>query len=407
MIQQHVFFNFEKSQYDITKLILFLKSKVQPFYNMVTLSEVELDEIVKSLSNIDLPLRKGTLDELNNVNYAVKLTNSLIKYINSRFHYEDNEELILDTMTCLTKDINGYPEGTSVLKRETNMCVFYYVDPHFIVKDNTLVSHNSDFEKYKFSKEESDDVAGVLVNLAKDMINFGIGELGADLLTVLFGDEEEIQFKQIQEVFANIVKDANIEQTVNEQGGNINGVLQNMLEFYKNASDKAEYIDDRLANLNRFVEILWKEEFRKKGLPTYLGGQELSFAILQEQYKITKKESVLQTIKDRAKRVSENVSDEHDVLLKERLNKITKIESELVAAHNRARYYFEDQFTGIQYTEETKICFNEKDEEEVIAKITKIREDIVAKITKDMDWINEVTSKLSELQQYPIGGKKA
>ncbi len=405
MSGQHVFCNLEKSHGNITNHELFLKNKMRPFYKSGSVNEEYLDMAVKNPTNIVLPMRYGTLDELNNSEYAVSLTNSMVEYISNRFYFEDGEELIVDTVSCLTEDINGFPTGTTILKRETNKCVFYYINPQFVVNNNTLIDNSSDFEQYKFSDEEPDYGAAMLVELATDMLNFGIDDLGAKLLTLIFGDEEEIQFKELQKVFAQIVKDANIEQTVNEQGGKINAVLLDMLEFYKNVSDKADYINDRLADLNASVEILWKEEFRKKGLPTYLGGQELSFAILHEQYKVTGKETIKQTIIDRAKRISENVIDEHKVLLKERLDQVTEVEPWPVPEHNRARYYFEDKFTGDSYSEETKICFNEKDEDVVIAKITKIRDELISKLTKDMDWIKDVSEKLNELQQYPLGDK--
>lgn len=205
----------------------------------------------------------------------------------------DNETVISDFVSILKDSYLGRPAGTVVLKRVTDKADLYYVSTYATAEMNGVITFKEppteiEVEHIPYVGIGESVVVTLLLELAKGLAG-GIGKgIGAQLLSAIFPQGSQIDYKTLLDDLAQIVKEANTEQTVNEQGGKINGIVSDINSYYVERKKRAQkeelynYLVSRHSSLYESLGILRQAQFSKKGIATFVSGAEIDFTLYQE-----------------------------------------------------------------------------------------------------------------------------
>ncbi|WP_292387391.1 hypothetical protein [Methanosarcina sp. UBA5] len=124
----------------------------------------------------------------------------------------------------------------------------------------------------------------MIVSVSKGLLTMA----GTKILNEL--NENTVNMERIREEMAKIVRDANIQNTVKETEGKIYGTLEYINITYANrkkqTTDKRELYNmlnqHVLVDLYKYCSILSNDEYKKKGISTYVVGVNVLFSVLQE-----------------------------------------------------------------------------------------------------------------------------
>jgi hypothetical protein len=173
-------------------------------------------------------------------------------------------------------------------------------------------------------------------------------------------DDDKIDMEHMRTDLAQIVKDANVAQTVYEQEGIINAQLKYMKINYEDAkqtgSSKEELynlLTDTVGPFPKLIDacnILSTDDTKRKGILTYISGATILFSVLQEMSK--QDPSVVNLIDNRhvldlAKYTCDSikyVSDLVELIRSERLAFVSEIDHPDMDDYN-----FMDFFTGASF----------------------------------------------------------
>jgi len=204
----------------------------------------------------------------------------------------DNETIISDFVTILKTSYSDRPAGTAVLKRVTDKADLYYVSTYATAELNGVITFKEPaeiaVEHIPYVGIGESAVVTLLLEFAKGLAG-GIGKgIGAQLLSAIFPQGNQIDYKTLVDDLAQVVKEANTEQTVNEQGGKINGIINDINGYYierKSHTTREElynYLLNLHSSLYELLGILRQAQFAKKGIATFVSGAEIDFTLYQE-----------------------------------------------------------------------------------------------------------------------------
>ncbi|MEW5922840.1 MAG: hypothetical protein AB1746_02520 [Candidatus Zixiibacteriota bacterium] len=208
-----------------------------------------------------------------------------------------DETLVSDFVSCLKQPFKEHDKGVAVLRRITSLGTIYYFADHYkidpdtgIIKFTYVSPVTPDYEPEIVLKAEASSIATQLLSKFAQALAGKIGGfVGSELLKFIFPGSQGIDFKQLLHDFAKIVKDANVDQTVAEQDGVINGIINYMNGYYNNrkssSAPKKELYDFLLAQqspLNMTIGVLEEPDFKEKGLASFISAAQVDFVIYQE-----------------------------------------------------------------------------------------------------------------------------
>lgn len=208
-----------------------------------------------------------------------------------------NETLVSDFVSCLKQPFKEHEKGVAVLRQITNMGTIYYFAEHYIIDPDTgkikftyAPPVTPDYApEIRLQAEESSVATKLLMKFAQALAGKFGGAVGSELLKFIFPESQGIDFDQLLSDFSNIVKNANADQTVAEQDGKINGIINYLNGYYYNRKSssalKKELYDFLLTQqspLNMSIGILEEQDFKEKGLASFISAAQVDFSIYQE-----------------------------------------------------------------------------------------------------------------------------
>ncbi len=282
-----------------------------------------------------------------------------------------DETVLSDLVTILKADYLGRPAGTAVLKRVTDRADLYYLSAFATAQRSGVVTFKKPPElavqHIPFLGIGETIVVTLLMELAKGLAGqIGKG-IGAQLLCAIFPQGNQIDYKALLEDLAKTVANANTEQTVNEQGGKINGIVNDINTYYiqrKSSAPKEElynYLLSRHCSLNESLGILRQTEFMKKGIATFVSGAEIDFTLYQEMAiedpqasdpdQSSNMESLRKAVTDSAAYVADTVHTIITDTVNTRTSQISEPYNDAWSDGNvcKSRYYYFDSETHKRY----------------------------------------------------------
>lgn len=402
----------KKEEYAADKLQAFFGTTKNEGMNVRTVLRRPIDCSPPMVQSADFP----ALD-----NIAQKAIDESIKCflndINKVFSFAEGEVVEEDFVSYLSRDFGQYAKGTPLLRRKTNMATLYIVENNCRIANGRLVV-NEPAESFLAEGLLGGTSSDLVVSFAKGLAGAAGGKIGSILMDAIFGSSGSIDFKQLQKVLAQIVKDANAEQTVQEQGGTINGIITDINTYYKARKDSGakkqelyDYLRQRETDINKSLGILREEMFKEKGLSTFVAGANVMICILQEMClqdpnaANPKQSSNYQLIIDDTKDYIHYVKGMHDTELDQRLKKVKKVYDNPYCAGCgsgvccKSRYYYKDDFTNKTYGSYEQS--GKKDDPEKRA--NKDRNKLIANLTSTMKWMLDVKTAWQDVVKKPLG----
>lgn len=344
-------------------------------------------------------------------------TKCFLNDINEIFSFAQGEEVVEDFVSYLSNDYEQYAPGTPLLRRKTNLATLYIIENNCRIENGRLIVNKppESFVEEEMLGSKSTDL---IVSFAEGLVGTIGGEIGSALMDAIFGTSKDIDFKELQKILAQIVKNANAEQTVQEQGGTINGIIMDIDTYYKerktSGAKKQElygYLRERETDINMSLGILQEKMFKEKGLSTFVAGANVLIAILQEmclqdpnaKADNPKNSSNYKLITSDTKYFIKYVKEMHDKELDQRLKKVKKVYDNPFcptgATTCKDEYYFKDDFTNKSYGPYEQ-C-GKKDNPKKRANHD--RKKLISKFKNEMKWMLDVTAAWQNVLKTPLG----
>lgn len=340
----------------------------------------------------------------------------------------DNETIISDFVTILKTEYNGWPTGTVVLKRVTDKADLYYLSTFVTARLDGNIASKEPPEvtvvQAPYVGVGESVVVTLLMELAKGLAGqIGKG-IGAQLLSAIFPQGNQIDYKTLLDDLAQIVKEANTEQTVNEQGGKINGIVNDINSYYLERKRKApkdelyNFLLGRHSSIYESLGILRQAEFMKKGIATFVSGAEIDFTLYQEMaiedpqvsdpLQSSNIDSLKKVVNDYVAYVPKTVRDIINDNVNARTSKISEPYDDPWCDVNvcKSRWYYFDSETNKRYGSYEQ-C-GKKDNPEARCKkdrnifFNSIKTTKTAEITAKMQWMLDSAEQWKSLLQKPL-----
>jgi hypothetical protein len=381
----------------------------------------------------------------------------------------DGEELLpgSDRCTLLKADFLGYPAGTPVLVRTTNLAAIHYLYGYAQVSASGRLTYLTDrpvpgapasaegTAPALLGASTGFDWAALLVKLAEGVAG-GAGEkvgglIASALLGVLFpGSGQQFDYKQMLDDFARIVREANQLQTISEQKADLEKVIRLNREDYlpkkaqfarieagltgdelakARTEHKAtlygkEYLHAYVNDLSKVISTLMttyeKIDYTKPGLPACTLAMGVQLAIEQERalqdpdaQDDPMSSSDVDTIRTSAPEYADHVERvAHAIFsdkLTERLNKISEVRNNPFCDPGvcKSRYYFFDDETGYHSGYYEQVGCHDDPERRCADARTNYYNGIEAQTRKtlqqSLDWAFSVVEPWRRLAKDPLG----
>lgn len=395
----------------------YVKQKLTAFFKDSDASDENYRIVTRRYAPIELPMT--TKDEFPTVSaerweYIKKGITCFINEMNAYYEPAEGEQIKEDYVSYFKEDFDQFSQGTVVLRRTTNLATLYYI------KTNLKIVGEK-WETVTQAPVVYQTVGGLAIEallfLVKSLASGGMSNIGSRMINQLMGDNS-IDLKELEKNIAQIVRDANAEQTVAEQDGIINGIIYDFNTYYKNRRDSGarkeelyHWLVERENKINICLGILREEMFKEKGLSTYIVGANIMICALQEM-----------ALQD------PNVTDYHQSsnykVLSEDINDYINYMTELkkLVLNNRIKqvggvkqykkcstaggypvcdiiYYYRDNFDNSyhgDFYDDSKHHISGYDE------ANKSRNQLIQKLTDDIKWVDEVINKWRELAKHPM-----
>ncbi|WMX16283.1 hypothetical protein [Aureispira sp. CCB-E] len=410
----------DKHSYVSQKLTTFFKED-----EVKELTEQVLDSHGKGAVPCASQAQIDSLQHLENEEVRIKKV-CFIKKVDELFSLGKEEKIVEDRISFLTDDYLSYKKGTGVLTRKTNQATLYYFAPLIQFNGNQLIDvpSKSLLKLGEVSDEPKKTTASSLLVLFAEALIGAAGEsiggaIGTAIIETILGTSPGIDYAQLISDIKKIIKEANEEQTVQEQGGKVQSVSQRIRNYYiprKASASKEELYDilekyyDELSDVSKTLE---QELFQKKGLPIFIQCETIKLCVLQEMAlqdpdaSTPYDSSILETIKLLLTGKNDNgsiayIKERHQAMLKERLDQISAISNDYQDCRHGActHYYaFDDYFTEIRYHDTAK---SSAKKEEIIANLEAQRKQLEASLTEDMSWMTKIINNWEKLAKNPL-----
>lgn len=271
-----------------------------------------------------------------------------------------DEKLVEDKYSYLSNDFYEFIKGTPLLIRKTNLATIYYLYKNALVTDDG---------SFKYEKIEEDIIntntepapnisfgANVLLSLAKGVAGEIGGIAGAKILEKL-GIAIDNGYNKLIDELKHIIYDANMYQTISEQGGKINVVINDLLNNYlprKSTANKEDLKNDLKKYYDSLSSVMGqlsykdsKYNYQKTGLFVYVLAVNVMLSCLQElaNIDISYKETIKATSRNSANYVDKirwelisDKSNEIDALV----NQVSEVINNPIDCGRsmKSRYYF-------------------------------------------------------------------
>ncbi|WP_272514528.1 hypothetical protein [Bacillus cereus] len=401
--------NTDSNQYVIQKLTAFFKDldAANENYRVVTRRD----------SPIRLPLTPK--EEFPTVSperwtFIEKGITCFINEMNDYYGSFEEEQIQEDFVSFLKEDFKPFPKGTVVLRRTTNFATLYYIKTNLIIVG----------EKWKTVPQKS-NVKDIVVDyaieavlfLVKAMASGGLSNIGSRMINQLI-EGNSIDLKQLEKDISQIVRDANVDQTVNEQDGVINGTINDFNTYYKKRRDSGaskkelyDWLIERESAINISLGILREKMFQEKGISTYIVGANIMICILQEmalQDPIATdyhQSSNYKVLSEEINDFIDYITELKSLILSKRIAQVSGIRK-----YNKCssaggypvcdtEYYYNDDYNHSYYGD-----FYDDDKHHIKGydEATKSRNQLIQSLTEQMNWVDDVLNHWKELKENPM-----
>lgn len=207
-----------------------------------------------------------------------------LKYINKSYPLLTGEELLNDSFSYLKERYGSCVAGSPVLIRHTSQATLYYVfDFHqWSGKEVSLQLPVPPKHCFMPLVTRGEVVEKLFISLLKGLAE----KAGGSIFELVFPEQNfEVDYQRI----AGIVKPAVNQNTIDEENGKINGVVNYMKYTYgaavKQSKSQAELIALlRIpeASMNTIIGTLATDPFRKPGLTVYIQAVAMAIGVWKE-----------------------------------------------------------------------------------------------------------------------------
>lgn len=345
-----------------------------------------------------------------------------------------------DFYTLLVGPFREYPVGTPVLIRRTSQATLYYFYNYARVDETGKFSYlkqdQSELENGLSAIENSSLPmtsasnsiwADLLMELVKGIVGEIGSRIGSEALQAIFPSGQGIDYRTMLNDFAVLIAEANREQTISEQGGLLNGVLQNHSEYYvprRSVAKKKELYNQLLAYHNSLGSICgtlsYKNgtDYTQSGLALYVNAVSLHLAIYQEMAlqdpntddpkKSSNIQSIIYLSKNACQYVRAKCNEIQEQKLQQRQAKISRILNNPFCDGNvcKSRYYFHDSETGYRsgYYEQCG-CKDDPSARCSAARTTYYNQrsdEKTAWLNSQMKWMRDIADQWAKLEHNPL-----
>ncbi|MDA2046966.1 hypothetical protein PDM87_02570 [Bacillus cereus] len=402
--------NTDSNQYVIQKLTAFFKDldAANENYRVVT----------RRYSPTRLPLtpkEEFPTVSLERWAFIEKGITCFINEMNDYYEPFEEEQIQEDFVSFLKEDFKPFPQGTVILKRITNFATLYYVKTNLIIVGEKWKTVP---QKLNVKDTVVDDAIKAVLFLVKAMASGGLSNIGSRMINQLIGGNS-IDLKQLEKDISQIVRDANVDQTVNEQDGVINGTINDFNTYYKKRRDSGasknelyDWLVERENAINISLGILREKMFQEKGISTYIVGANIMICILQE---MALQDPIVTDYHKSSnyKLLSEDINDFIDyitglksLILSKRIAQVSGIRTYKKCSSAGGgdvvcdiEYYYKDEYNNSFYGDfydDNKHHIKGYDE------ATKSRNQLIQSLTEQMNWVDDVLNHWKELKTNPM-----
>lgn len=391
--------------------------KLTAFFNDSNAAIENYRVVTRLFSPIELPVTsKADFPSVSTErwNQVKKGIACFINEMNTYYEPDDDEKIVEDFVSYLKQDFNQFPKGTVLLRRTTNKATLYYIKTNLQITGDKWIT----IENPLLVKDIIFDVAiSALKWLASNLASGGVGNIGSRMLNQLIGDNS-IDPQQLEEDLAKIVRDANTEQTVNEQGGLIQGIVNNFNTYYtsrrNSGASKEElynWLTTQETTLTQSLGVLSQAQFKEKGLSNYIAGANILICVLQEMalqdplVTNPQESSNVSVLVDDIKFYITYISDCKSQILKDRIALITGISKYNVCSSAGGQpvctkaYCYTDNFDGSHHGD---FYDDSKSKTSGYDEAKKDRDNLIQNLADQMSWCNDVVNSFGILVQHPL-----
>ena len=345
-----------------------------------------------------------------------------LKEVTETSRLYEGETVKDDFFSVLTEDRGEFAAGTPVLVRETNFATIYYLYPAYIFESGTLRALDSlypDTEKTMFVEALAIQMLTSFASALASKVGQAVGQ---KILNVIFPDDKQLTPQELLESIKDLVRNANIEQTVSEQTGYVNAAIAQLKGYYEARKQSGEsreklydWLVEREVSVVNAINILAQDAFREKGIPAYFLAVNTVFVILQEMclqdplQQNPVQSSNYELIKKEVVRYAGTAQQTIGTLIEKRLKAITPVKMEAKSRGDFGHvtvtifYSFSDTFDGDNKF--SKMVDNPKKEEEVRIEMERRRDSYIASKKAEFDWMYTIVKNWEELKITPIPEK--
>ena len=356
-----------------------------------------------------------------------------IKEVNEKSPLIEGEVLISDTATVIKARYGDIVPGTPILWRETSLATLYYFRTDISVdeagniklREIPMPAILSDLEKLSEDlPQDSPAAVALFMEFLKGLVGGMGSEFGAAAVKVFLPDKDRtIDFDELKKSLELSVKGALAENTISEQEGIINGLHTKIITWYldrKEAGEKKEnlfhYLNDYHDKISDSIGILKQDNFKEKGLATFMIAATLELALYQEMALVDPiaatplESSTLGTLTRQAENYCKYVRDLVNKIIKDnvqsRLLQISDVKEFIIHSYPyNVYYYFADSLTGTEYTGREEGCDPHPREDcqyQHDVYVDKIQKNETQTHTNALQWMLDVTTKWSDLVKKPL-----
>jgi len=264
---------------------------------------------------VSMPLAKQedfpslTEQQQRSVNRKIKLFVAAVDKLSPLLKDETQQED--DFITYLSEDFRDYATATPVLVRITNYATISYIFDNVSVDAITadvsyqvssvsgtvdgfeIDQHINAWMNANIPRAATPKAEQIIAELAKGLAGLlpaPYNVIGGTLLNIIIPSGGGIDYNQLLNDIGTIIADANRRQTISEQGGKLNGVVDYMNGNYiptrdakrTSKDDLLKLLEPQLAEIYRVLGILKQDEFKKGGISTFISAVTHKYLIYQE-----------------------------------------------------------------------------------------------------------------------------
>ncbi len=342
--------------------------------------------------------------------------------VDAQFELEPGEKIESDVVTYLAEACGDYPAGTAALRRTTNHGRFVFLAPEVCVVGGRLTRPLPEGPLLLAAEGPGAAVAKELMTTCAKSLGSAIGgKIGAALVSVVFGESDSIDVQQLERDIERIARTANIEQTVNEVNGTVNGILDELRRTYADRKrggapkqDLTGLLRPMEHDLSIQIGILKRPEFAEQGLPAFVAAANVMLIVLQEmaladpETDDPNQSSYRMTITGDTRHYIQHVNAHHREMLDRRLAQVDEVQHVRRVFRGGPMgggvdeyWYFKDHYTGTPH--KVRDESNKDKNDHPNDRIRAARANLIASLTNSMTWMDEVISGWRPLVDHPLG----